>query len=65
MALPITKVRTSHALSIQAGGQTIGLINSWNPTQSRTLTPIYEEQFHDQSYGFRPNRGCHEAIKEV
>jgi hypothetical protein len=42
MVLPLTKVRTSHALSIRANGQTIGLINSWNPIQSRTLTPIYE-----------------------
>ncbi|MDL2249627.1 group II intron reverse transcriptase/maturase [Lachnospiraceae bacterium OttesenSCG-928-J05] len=23
---------------------------------------IYEEQFHDHSYGFRPNRGAHQAI---
>ena len=32
---------------------------------AQVLTPIYEEQFHDHSYGFRPNRGCHEAITEV
>ncbi|KKK91767.1 hypothetical protein LCGC14_2709640 [marine sediment metagenome] len=42
MAIPVTQVRTSHALSIKAGGSTVGLINSWNPAQSRTLTPIYE-----------------------
>ena len=23
---------------------------------AQMLTPIYEEQFHDHSYGFRPNR---------
>ena len=23
---------------------------------AQVLTPIYEEQFHDHSYGFRPNR---------
>ena len=26
------------------------------------LTPIYEEQFHDHSYGFRPNRCAQQAI---
>ena len=42
MAIPQTRVRTSHALSIRANGQTVGLINSWGPTQSRTMTPIFE-----------------------
>jgi group II intron reverse transcriptase/maturase len=27
------------------------------------LSPIYEKQFSESSYGFRPNRGCHEALK--
>lgn len=39
---PQTLVRTSHSLTIRANGQTIGLINGWNPTISRTITPIYE-----------------------
>ena len=26
------------------------------------MTPIYEEQFHDHSYGFRPNRCAQQAI---
>lgn len=26
------------------------------------LTPIYEEQFSNNSYGFRPNRSCEQAI---
>lgn len=26
------------------------------------LTPVYEEQFHDHSYGFRPNRCAQQAI---
>jgi group II intron reverse transcriptase/maturase len=30
---------------------------------AQVLTPIYEEQFHDQSYGFRPNRGAHQAVQ--
>lgn len=42
MSIPVTKVRTSHALTIRANGEIIGLINSWTPAQSRTLTPIYE-----------------------
>ena len=39
---PNTLVRTSHSLTIRANGTTIGLINGWNPTLSRTITPIYE-----------------------
>jgi group II intron reverse transcriptase/maturase len=31
---------------------------------SQVLGPIYEKQFHDNSYGFRPKRGCHDAIKQ-
>ena len=29
---------------------------------AQMLTPIYEEQFHDHSYGFRPNRCAQQAI---
>ena len=29
------------------------------------LSPIFEPLFHDDSYGFRPRRGCHLAIKRV
>jgi group II intron reverse transcriptase/maturase len=29
---------------------------------SQVLTPIYEEQFSNSSYGFRPNRSCEMAI---
>ena len=44
MAFPIpeTLVRSSHSLTIRANGIAIGLINGWNPTISRTITPIYE-----------------------
>lgn len=28
----------------------------------QVLTPIYEEQFSESSYGFRPNRSCEKAI---
>jgi RNA-directed DNA polymerase len=30
---------------------------------NKVLTPIFEQQFHDNSFGFRPNRDCHKAIK--
>lgn len=31
---------------------------------TQELTPIYEEQFSDNSFGFRPNRGAHNALKQ-
>ena len=30
----------------------------------QVLTPIYESQFSDNSYGFRPNRGAHDALRK-
>lgn len=32
---------------------------------NQVLTPIYEEQFCETSYGFRPNRDCHKAITKA
>jgi RNA-directed DNA polymerase len=29
------------------------------------LESIYEPLFYDFSYGFRPNRGCHDAVKDL
>jgi retron-type reverse transcriptase len=29
------------------------------------LTPIVEFIFYNNSYGFRPNRGCHDALKYI
>jgi group II intron reverse transcriptase/maturase len=29
------------------------------------LTEVYEEEFHDFSYGFRPGRSCHEALRAL
>ena len=29
------------------------------------LSPLFERIFHDDSYGFRPKRGCHMAVKRV
>lgn len=31
---------------------------------AQVLTPIYEEQFSDNSYGFRPKRSAHHAIRK-
>jgi RNA-directed DNA polymerase len=31
----------------------------------RLLNPIFEAKFHDHSYGFRPGRGCHDAVERV
>ena len=32
---------------------------------AQILSPIYEREFHPSSHGFRPNKGCHTALKEV
>jgi RNA-directed DNA polymerase len=29
------------------------------------IEPIFEHRFADGSYGFRPKRGCHDALREV
>ena len=31
----------------------------------RLLSPLFEPLFHDQSYGFRPQRSCHDALEKV
>ena len=31
---------------------------------AQTLTPIYEKEFSEYSYGFRPNRNAHQAVKK-
>lgn len=31
----------------------------------RLLTPLFEPLFHDQSYGFRPHRSCHDALRKL
>ena len=31
---------------------------------TQELTPIFEEQFSDNSFGFRPNRGAHDALRQ-
>jgi len=32
---------------------------------SQILTMVYEPKFYNESFGFRPNRNCHQAIREV
>ncbi len=29
------------------------------------LSPLFEQIFHDDSYGFRPGRSCHQAVERV
>jgi RNA-directed DNA polymerase len=29
------------------------------------LSPLFERLFHDDSYGFRPGRNCHQAVRKV
>jgi RNA-directed DNA polymerase len=31
----------------------------------RLISPIFESLFHDNSYGFRPGRSCHQAVNKV
>ena len=34
-------------------------------TLKDVLAPIFEEQFHPSSFGYRPNRSCHDAINKA
>jgi retron-type reverse transcriptase len=29
------------------------------------LEPYYEQKFSDRSHGFRPERGCHTALRDI
>lgn len=31
----------------------------------RVIEPVFEREFHEHSYGFRPGRGCKAALREV
>src|SRR5260370_1279455 len=35
------------------------------PGMKRTMEPVFEVQFRQGSYGFRPGRGCKDALREV
>jgi len=32
---------------------------------SQILSPLYEKEFSDTSYGFRPGRSCHDALRQA
>ena len=32
---------------------------------AQILTKVYEPKFFNESFGFRPNRNCHQAVKEI
>lgn len=32
---------------------------------SKILTMIYELKFYNESFGFRPNRNCHQAVRQL
>ena len=32
---------------------------------AQKLSPIYEKKFSENSYGFRPNRSAHDALKRI
>lgn len=32
---------------------------------AQILTMIYEPKFYNESFGFRPNRNCHQAVREI
>ena len=32
---------------------------------AQILTEVYEPKFYNDSFGFRPNRNCHQAVREV
>ena len=32
---------------------------------TQVLSPVYEEQFSENSFGFRPKRGAHDALKQL
>ena len=34
-------------------------------SESMAIEPIFEREFHPQSYGFRPGRGCKDALRRV
>lgn len=34
-------------------------------TIAQILTMIYEPKFYDDSFGFRPNRNCHQAVRQL
>ena len=46
VAVPNTRARLSHALTLRAGGRIIGAIHQWGPSQTRTIDTEYEVESH-------------------
>jgi len=42
MPVPVTELRTSHAITIRVANQVIGRIQGWTPAQARDVKPKYE-----------------------
>ena len=42
MNTPNTSTATSHGISIRVDGNTIGMIQTWVPSQNRPTAPVYE-----------------------
>lgn len=42
MPTPNTSTATSHGISIRVNGQTLGMIQTWVPSQNRPATAVYE-----------------------
>ncbi len=42
MPIPNTTTATSHAIAISVNGVVIGMVQTWAPSQTRTVTPVYE-----------------------
>src|SRR6266516_881168 len=55
----------------KAGGKRRGLgipvvaDRAWQARASNALEPEWEARFEPRSYGFRPGRGCHDAIEAI
>ena len=62
---------SKRALIPKPGGGTryLGIASSIDKVVQATilelLTPIVEPIFYDNSFGFRPKRGCHDALKHI
>src|SRR5437867_8443276 len=64
-----TPVRRTHVSNDREKLRAIG-IPSWSDKLLQeairlVLEAYYEPQFSDRSHGFRPDRGCHTALREV